>query len=89
MSDSLPVPIAGHDLLRSHHGGHRVHPRQPEDHPKCLTYWQVRLTLPALWPCEVSPEQYWALLAPFSHLNVGEMEPTSPGCFMGPVSQYM
>lgn len=43
--DSVPVPSAGHDVLRPHHRGHRVYPRQPEDNPQCLTHWQVRSRL--------------------------------------------
>lgn len=54
-SDCVSVPSAGHDVLCPHHSGYWVHPRQPEDHPQCLTHWQVRnvpigATQPAFHP---------------------------------------
>lgn len=38
----LSVPPEGHDLLCADYCGYWIHPRQPEDHPQCLTHRQVR-----------------------------------------------
>lgn len=37
------VSPQGHDLLGTHHSGHRIHSWQPEDNPKCSAYWTVTL----------------------------------------------
>lgn len=95
LSDSLSVPVAGHDVLCPHHSGYWIHPRQPEDHSQRLTHWQVRTdtswslaaSIAALWG---DREQVLMLFLPYFLIwKMGELEPTSQGYFMGPASRHM